>query len=247
MEISYDGANFSGWQIQANAVSVQEVLQKTARLVWECPDLDIAGSSRTDAGVHAVSQIAQLDFIPADSLDNLVFKLNAALPRDIAVLRMFPVKPGTRARFDAVFRRYRYLISTKKDPFYEGRAMYHYGPLDLEKLNACAEIVKQSIDFQAFSKVKTDVNHFECRVDAAHWSRQGHLLIFEIRANRFLRGMVRALVGTMLEAGKGKISPEEFAAILRSRDRKKAGENVPACGLYLMEVGYPETILLPSE
>ncbi len=243
MEISYHGANYSGWQIQANSISVQEVLQTKARLVWNCPSLEIIGSSRTDAGVHAVSQIAQLDFSPKDSLENLVFKLNAALPQDIAVLRLFPVKPGTRARFDAEFRHYRYLISTRKDPFMEGRALYHYGSLDLEKLNACAEIVMQSIDFQAFSKVKTDVNHFECRVDMARWFLQDHLLIFEVRANRFLRGMVRALVGTMLEAGKGKISPEGFASVIQSRDRKQAGENVPACGLYLMEVGYPDSIM----
>ncbi len=244
IEISYNGANYSGWQIQANANSVQETLQTAARQVLRIPDLDVVGSSRTDAGVHALSQMAQMDFEPSESLENIVFKLNMALPKDISVLGLYPVKPETQARYDAIFRHYRYQITPKKNPFFEGLALYHYGFLDLDSLNACAEIVKKNIDFEAFSKVKTQVNHFECKVESALWFRENQLLIFEIRANRFLRGMVRGLVGTMLEVGKGKMSLAEFEGIIQSRDRKKAGENVPACGLFLVEVGYPKDIFL---
>ncbi len=243
IEISYNGANYSGWQIQENAISVQEILQNTARMVLRNPEIEITGSSRTDAGVHAVAQIASLDFEPGDSLENLVFKWNAALPSDIAVNRLFRVQPGVSARFDAEFRQYRYVISTRRDPFYEGRALYHYGSLDIELLQACADLIKENRNFQAFCKVKTEVKHFDCIVEMAQWKEENHLLLFEIRANRFLRGMVRGLVGTMLDVGKGKISLSAFESVLKSKDRKKAGENAAACGLYLMEVGYPPSVL----
>lgn len=240
IEISYNGANYSGWQIQANAPSVQETVESVARKVLRQPQLSLVGSSRTDAGVHALRQIAQMDFEPEEPLQNIVFKLNMALPADISVIDLFKVKEGTKARYDAIFRHYRYVISCRKDPFWLGRSLYHYGNLDVEKLNQCAEIVLHTVDFEAFSKVKTDVNHFECRVEKAHWEKKEHFLIFEIKANRFLRGMVRALVGTMLDVGKGKISVSEFQEIVLSKSRNRAGENVPACGLYLLEVGYPE-------
>jgi tRNA pseudouridine38-40 synthase len=243
IEISYNGANYSGWQSQNNAPSVQETLQKTARNVFK-QEIDVAGSSRTDAGVHALRQIAQIDFEPTEDLNQCIFLWNMALPEDIAIRKIQQVKPETQCRYDAIFRSYQYIIARKKDPFYTGRSLYWYGVLDLERLEECCQMIREAVDFQAFSKVHTAVNHFECEILEANWQTDGHLLFFNIKANRFLRGMVRALVGTMLEVGKGKKSVEEFAGILNGKDRKKAGENAPACGLYLQEVGYPREVFL---
>ena len=243
IEISYNGANYSGWQTQLNSNSVQETLQSKAILVFKQP-IEIVGSSRTDAGVHALSQTAQFDFEPTDSLEQLVFKLNMALPSDISVLDIYPVKADANARFDATSRAYRYVITQKKTPFLQGQSLYHYGKLDLDAMNLCSDMIKKATDFQSFTKVKTQVNNFLCHIIEARWIRDGYLLFFEIEANRFLRGMVRGLVGTMLEVGKGKISVSEFESILKSGDRKKAGENVPACGLFLTAVKYPEGIRL---
>jgi tRNA pseudouridine38-40 synthase len=243
IEISYNGANYSGWQTQENASSVQETLQKVAIKVLK-QEIEIVGSSRTDAGVHALYQVAQLDFEPTDSLAQIIFKLNMALPNDISVLDVYKVKHDTNARFEAISRSYRYVISRKKDPFWLGRSLYSYGTLDMDAMNQCTEIIKNTTDFQSFSKVKTKVNNFNCTIIEAKWSAKDHFLFFEITANRFLRGMVRGLVGTMLEVGKGKISVSDFRKILESKDRKKAGENAPACGLYLVKVDYPVDIRL---
>ncbi len=243
IEISYNGANYSGWQSQTNAPSVQETLQTTARKVFK-QEIEIIGSSRTDAGVHALKQIAQMDFEPTEDLNQCVFRWNMALPNDIAIRQIQEVKPETQCRYDAIFRTYQYVITRKKDPFYEGRSLFWYGALDLELMNKCCQLICEALDFQAFSKVHTAVNHFECDIQEANWQREGHLLLFNIKANRFLRGMVRALVGTMMEVGKGKKTVEEFAAVLNGKDRKKAGENAPACGLYLLEVGYPQDVFI---
>lgn len=243
IEISYNGANYSGWQSQTNAPSVQETLQTTARKVFK-QEIEIVGSSRTDAGVHGVKQIAQMDFEPAENLNQCIFRWNMALPEDIAVRQLREVKPETQCRYDAIYRSYQYIITRKKDPFYEGRSLFWYGALDLELMHECCQMILQARDFQAFSKVHTAVNHFECDILEANWRTDGHLLLFNIKANRFLRGMVRALVGTMMEVGKGRKSLDDFAAILNGKDRKKAGENAPACGLYLLEVGYPQEVFI---
>lgn len=241
IEFSYSGANYSGWQTQNNAPSVQSTLKEIIEQVCH-QEVGLVGSSRTDAGVNALKQVAQLDFNPPNDLKQLVFRLNQALPADIAVQNIYPVKPDAKARFDAQSRKYQYLIVRRKNPFYQARALYYYGNLDLKQLNACCKIIKDQDDFQAFSKIHTQVNHFNCQIMEAEWKEQEDLLIFEIRANRFLRGMVRALVGTMLEVGKGKISLAQFEDIVKSKDRKKAGENAPAYGLYLVDVVYPNSI-----
>ena len=243
IEISYNGANYSGWQSQTNANSVQETLQTTARQVLRQP-VEIVGSSRTDAGVHALHQVAQLDFEPAEPLDQLIFKLNRALPPDISVLGLQAVQPGTKARFDATSRSYRYVVCRRKDPFWHGRSLFYFGPLDREAMNLGVNIIRNTSNFQSFSKIHTEVNHFECKVLQAGWREEGHLLFFEITANRFLRGMVRALVGTLLDVGKGRISVADFEAIVEGKDRKKAGENAPAFGLYLTKVAFPSDIWL---
>jgi len=241
IEISYNGANYSGWQSQHNAPSVQATLQQVFRNI-SGQLVDIVGSSRTDAGVHALHQVAQVDFEPSMDLIQIIHRLNMALPADIAVLGMYEVGKEVNARFDARSRSYRYVICRRKDPFWKGRSLSWMGALDLTEMNiACQTIINQT-DFEAFSKIHTQVNHFHCHILEAGWREEGHLVFFEISANRFLRGMVRALVGTMLKIGKGQLSVADLQQILDSRDRKKAGENVPACGLFLTEVAYDPSV-----
>lgn len=237
--ISYNGANYGGWQRQANAPSVQQTLEDVCRLVLRQPVV-VLGSSRTDAGVHAVGQVAQMDFEPFDSLENHRFRLNMALPSDISVDAMAEVPPSAQCRFDARYRHYEYRISRRKNPFNLGRFHVWYRPLDMEALHACAALITSHSDFQAFSKVKTHVRNFECRIMEAGWREENGLLVFSIRANRFLRGMVRGLVGTQIEIAKGQRPLSGFTAILEGKDRRSAGENAPACGLYLTRVGYPQ-------
>lgn len=244
LQISYQGKAYAGWQSQNNAGSVQETLEKTLCRVFR-QEIRLVGSSRTDAGVHAIGQIAQIDFDPMLSLDQCVFKINTALPPDIAVRKFIPVKPDAHCRFDAISRTYQYSVLRGKNPFWAQTAHFWYGALDLEAMKACCDIVLRHKDFQAFSKIHTQVKTFECKLEKAEWFYEGEgRLVFEVKANRFLRGMVRAMVGTMMEVGKGRRTLEEFEALLNGKDRKKAGESVPAKGLCLMEVAYPESVYL---
>lgn len=244
LKISYDGTAYAGWQTQNNATSVQQVLQSVLEKVLR-QAVRLVGSSRTDAGVHAIGQVAQADFFTEDSLEQCLYKLNMALPEDISIREIREVRPDARCRFDAVARSYRYVIQRRKMPV--GRQYAHgwFGSINLDAMQECCRDILAARDFQAFSKVHTQVKHFECRIEFARWTETDDgLLIFEIRANRFLRGMVRALVGTMLEVGKGRRSNEDFRAVLSGKNRRLAGENVPAKGLCLMEVDYPETVYL---
>lgn len=242
IEISYNGANYHGWQIQRNASSVQQTLHEVIQRVVRKP-IRLVGSSRTDTGVHALRQVAQIDFEPGNlPLVQLKFLINQALPQDIAVLDFYEVKPKVMARFDAISRSYRYIICRHKDPFWYRRSLNLNGELDLKILDEAAEIIKNTVDFEAFSKIHTDVNHFRCQIFQARWQNEGHLLVFEITANRFLRGMVRALVGTMLEMAKGKLDIADFQRIIEQKNRRMAGENAPPWGLYLTSVKYPDWV-----
>ena len=244
LTISYDGTAYAGWQIQKNALSVQEVLEKVLSLVF-AQEIKVLGSSRTDAGVHALGQIAQIDFEPPEDLDQCVFRMNMALPADIAIRNIRPVIADAQCRFDAEARMYQYRILRRKNPIARQYAHQWFGNLNLSAMQECCRLIEQHADFQAFSRVQTQVKHFECSVEYARWLQpEDGLLIFEVRANRFLRGMVRALVGTMLEVGKEKKTVLDFESILAEKNRRKAGESAPACGLCLMEVGYPENIFL---
>jgi len=244
LTISYDGTAYAGWQIQKNALSVQEVLERVFSMVF-AQDIKVLGSSRTDAGVHAAGQVAQIDFEPPEELNQCIFRMNMALPADIAIRELRPVKPEAQCRYDAEARMYRYRILRKKNPIARQYAHQWFGNLDMAAMQECCRLIEQHTDFQAFSRVQTQVKHFECRMEYARWLQpEEDLLIFEVRANRFLRGMVRALVGTMLEVGKEKKTVEDFEAILAGKNRRKAGESAPACGLCLMEVSYPEEIFL---
>lgn len=246
LKISYDGSAYAGWQVQANAPSVQahvaEVMEKVLR-----QSVALAGSSRTDAGVHALGQVAQADFEFQGSLVQLQFQLNMALSPDVSILSIRPVRAEAQCRYEALSRTYRYSVARKKLPINRQYSHSWYGDLDINAMRACCGIILNSIDFQAFSKIHTQVNHFECRIERACWLEESPgMLVFEVRANRFLRGMVRALVGTMLEVGKGRISAADFERILLGKNRRLAGESVPAKGLCLMEVAYPDSIYLPD-
>lgn len=241
--ISYLGTNYNGWQTQANATGVQEIVEDAFTKILR-RKISIVGSGRTDTGVHCKRQYFHVDLNEDVKAAPFIQNLNALLPRDIAILSAKIIHPEASARYHASQRSYQYMITRKKDPLLVGLAWYCFKKLDIPTMNKAASLLTGMQDFECFSKVKTDVNHFVCDVKKAKWSAKGDLLLFDIAANRFLRGMVRAIVGTLVDVGSGKITLKEFEAILRSKDRKKAGMNVPAEGLYLMDVKYPNRIFL---
>ncbi|WP_051203905.1 tRNA pseudouridine(38-40) synthase TruA [Hugenholtzia roseola] len=243
IELTYLGKNYAGWQSQPNAPSVQSTLE-TALSTLLRHQAFVVGSGRTDAGVHAKQQFAHFDTPTALDLETLHYRLNALLPADIAVRKIYPTTTQAHARYDAKWREYVYVIGLQKNSFlFENVALHHLRQnLDLEKLNAAAAIFLEYIDFESFSKVKTDVKHFDCTLTEAKWYQQRDFLFFHVKANRFLRGMVRTMVGTLLKAGAGKLSTDELRAILDAKDRKKAGVAAPPQGLYLYQVHYPDTI-----
>jgi len=242
-EISYNGTNYHGWQNQSNAIGVQQVVEDALSKLFR-EKIEIVGSGRTDAGVHCAQQFFHADFKSELNEQDLIHRLNSFLPQDIAIYSIQKVKDDAHARYDAFERSYEYTITTKKNPMLTGYSFYFFKPLDVEAMNHAAKILLGEHDFTSFSKVKTDVNHFVCDIKKAKWTKKDDLLLFEISANRFLRGMVRAVVGTLLDVGTGKISVHDFQEIIKGKDRKKAGMNVPPEGLSLVEVKYPKQIFI---
>ena len=240
IELSYDGTPFVGWQRQPSGDSVQSCLEDALSILFRKP-LSIVGAGRTDAGVHAHQLFAHVDI--DDHIDkDLTFRLNKLLPKEIAVRNIIPVTQDAHARFDAVSRSYRYNLTTQKNPFLQKRSYHFAKPIDVELMNQAAKILIDHKDFKCFSKSKTDVKTYICDIQHAHWQQDGSELVFFIQANRFLRNMVRAIVGTLIAVGLRKISISDFEAILASRDRSQAGYSVPAHGLYLEKVSYPKHI-----
>lgn len=242
-EISYNGKNYAGWQNQANATGVQEVVEDALSKLLRT-QINIVGSGRTDTGVHCVQQFFHADIEKPFEKDSLIHRLNSFLPRDIAIRSIHRVSQKASARYDAVERTYEYHITMVKDPLLTGLALHYFKPLNLQTMNKAAALLTVEHDFESFSKIKTDVNHFLCTVKKASWKKQGNRLVFTITANRFLRGMVRAIVGTLLDVGTGKIKVNDFQQIIKSKDRKKAGANVDPHGLYLVRVKYPRSIFI---
>ncbi len=240
IELSYDGTPFVGWQRQPSGDSVQSCLEDALSILFRKP-LSIVGAGRTDAGVHAHQLFAHVDLDEHVDQD-LTFRLNKLLPKEIAVRNIIAVAQDAHARFDAVSRSYRYHITTQKNPFLQKRSYQFAKPLDLDLMNQAAKILIDHEDFKCFSKSKTDVKTYVCDIQQVHWQQNGSELVFFIQANRFLRNMVRAIVGTLIEVGLRKISISDFEAILASRDRSQAGYSVPANGLYLEKVNYPKHI-----
>lgn len=241
VEFSYRGTCYHGWQRQPNAKSVQEVLEKALSTLLR-ESMEVVGAGRTDSGVHARQLFAHFNTSQDFEPEELVFRLNAFLPEDIAIAGIKKVTSEAHARFDAVERTYEYWVVKEKNPFYQDSAHCILRPLDTIAMNEAARILKDYRDFECFSKSNTDVKTFLCDVREAIWVSDGEKLIFTITADRFLRNMVRAIVGTLLDVGTNKRKPEEIKAIIESKDRAKAGASVPAKGLYLTKVSYPETI-----
>ncbi|MFT5724788.1 MAG: tRNA pseudouridine38-40 synthase [Bacteroidia bacterium] len=236
LELKYDGTNYHGWQCQDKVVTVQEVLQKCISKILR-DTVAVTGCGRTDTGVHASHFVAHFLY-EAEMLSDFLFRLNNLLPKDIAVDSIHQVSDKFNARFDAITRTYRYQITTSKNPFDRAYAHLFYRPFDLEKMNAACEILKSHKEFGAFCKSHTQNKTNICDITEANWVRDGTMLIFKITANRFLRNMVRAIVGTLLEVGENKITLQEFEDIIESQNRQRAGYSVPAKGLFLEKVMY---------
>jgi tRNA pseudouridine38-40 synthase len=243
LDISYKGTNYHGWQIQANAHSVQAELNNAMEKILR-KKVETIGSGRTDTGVHAEQQIVQFDWDEEIDLKQLKYKLNLVLPFDIAINNVLRVRNNFSARFDARARTYEYRIIRKKEVFSTDLALYLTAPLDLHLMKKASVILMRQKDFQSFSKYKTSVDHYLCDMFGAEWEEKGNWLIFTIKANRFLRGMVRAIVGTLLDVGTGKMSLQEFEKVIETKDRKCAGMAVPAKGLFLTKVEYPSELFL---
>ena len=238
IKLAYNGTNYHGWQLQNNAHTVQaEITEKLSLLLRE--DISIVGCGRTDTGVHARDfyahfEVSELKFATRD----LIHKLNSFLPADIAIFDIYQVKPDLHARFSAVSRTYKYFIALNKDPFAENTSYHYVGKLDVENMNkACLSLIKYT-DFTSFSKLHTQTATNNCKIQLAHFEYISDKLVFTIVADRFLRNMVRAIVGTLLEIGKGKLLPSDIDGIILDKDRSRAGFSVPAHGLFLNNVEY---------
>ncbi|MCX6278656.1 MAG: tRNA pseudouridine(38-40) synthase TruA [Bacteroidetes bacterium] len=241
IRLSYDGTMFHGWQRQLNGITVQQTIEEAMTMMLRTP-VSLTGAGRTDTGVHAADFYAHFDLnseLSTGFCEKLVFKLNSYLSGDIAIIRIFPVQPGSHARFSALSRTYRYCITSEKNPFRKDYTHFIYGELDKVMMNAGAALIIRYDDFTSFSKVDTDSKTNICRITHACWEEEGSELVFTITADRFLRNMVRAIVGTLLELGKGRITLNDLEQIIESKNRSNAGDSAPARGLVLYRIDYP--------
>ena len=241
IELSYNGKAYHGWQIQPNAISVQEVLQKGLSTLLREPIVTM-GAGRTDAGVHAKQMFAHFNTEVPFETSQFIYKLNSFLPEDIAIHDIFKVKADAHARFHATSRQYLYRIALEKNPFNTEQAFLLKPKLDIERLKEATNILLDYKDFQCFSKSNTDVKTYNCDIMKAEWQIVDNELQFTIKADRFLRNMVRAIVGTLINIGIGKVEVNTLHDIIKSKNRSEAGFSVPAHALYLTQVKYPETI-----
>lgn len=242
IELAYNGSAYNGWQRQPNAISIQELLEEALGKLLS-KSIAIVGAGRTDTGVHALQMFAHFDVEQdINKPKELVFLLNSFLKNDITIKNIVRVKLDTHARFDATYRSYEYHISTVKDPFHSGLHYYLKSKPNIDLMNQAAKIILKHENFQCFSKSNTDVKTFICNVKTAVWKQEESSLVFYIRANRFLRNMVRAIVGTLLEIGFEKRIVEDMEDVIKSKDRSQAGFSAPAHGLYLTHIEYPENI-----
>ena len=240
--LAYDGTSYHGWQVQPNGVSVQECLTKALSTLLR-QAVDVVGAGRTDAGVHARLMVAHFDSPQALNEVFMADKLNRLLPPDISVYRLRAVRPNAHARFDATSRTYRYYVTTAKMPFERQYRCRLFSMPDFNRMNEAAQTLFDYTDFTSFSKLHTDVKTNNCRIMQARWERLDEVTwVFTIQADRFLRNMVRAVVGTLLEVGRGKLSVEGFRKVIEQKDRCRAGTSVPGCALFLEDITYPEEL-----
>ena len=243
LEIAYNGKAYFGWQRQPNQISVQQVLEETLSVLLRT-EIKITAAGRTDTGVHAKQLFAHFDFDVLKDKVELIFRINSFLPKDISVKNIMEVADDAHARFDAIQREYEYRISIGKDPFSQDFAFQLFKKPNVDLMDRAAQMLLRHKDFQCFSRSKTDVKTYNCKIEKANWELEDDFLIFTIVADRFLRNMVRAIVGTLLDVGFGKTTMEDFQKILNSKNRGEAGASAPAHGLYLKKVVYPENIFL---
>lgn len=242
--LAYDGTNYHGWQVQPNGNSVQGELMR-ALSTFLRKEIEVIGAGRTDAGVHARLMVAHFDFDSELDCSMVKDKLNRILPEDISVYDVKRVKSDAHARFDATFRTYKYYVTSVKDPFNRKYSWRVNQPLDFDKMNQAAKILFDFIDFTSFSKLHTDVKTNNCKIMHAEWTQLNDTeWVFTIKADRFLRNMVRAIVGTLVEVGRGKIDLNGFKRIIEDKNRCAAGSSVPGNALFLVDIGYPETIFM---
>lgn len=238
IHLAYNGARYCGWQIQPHSPSVQEELERCLTLKTG-QKISVTGCGRTDTGVHARNYYAHFDAeTPIANCQDLVYRLNVFLPPDIVLYKIWEVPADLHARFNAVSRTYHYYISRQKNPFHQQDAYFLYGDLDVEKMQQAADLLFNYHDFTSFSKLHTQVKTNDCKIMEARWFELDGLLVFRIRADRFLRNMVRAIVGTLLEVGKGRMTLEQFKEVIEKKNRCSAGESVPAHALFLEAVEY---------
>ena len=244
LKLSFDGANYHGWQIQPNSVSVQETIEKCISTILNTK-INIIGAGRTDSGVHASFFCAHFDCdLEINNKSDFIFKSNSFLPKDISITDIYKVNNDFHARFDALSRTYEYRIHTKKNPFLVKSSYYLKKKIDYNKMNLASLKLFNYNNFKCFSKSNTDVHTFECDIKSACWKNKENYWVFEISANRFLRNMVRAIVGTLIEIGEGKYQIEHLDKVIKSKKRKFAGFSVPAHGLYLTNIVYPKNSLM---
>jgi tRNA pseudouridine38-40 synthase len=243
--ISYKGTSYHGWQIQPNSVTVQQTLEEAVSVVLN-EKISTIGAGRTDTGVHATFFCAHFESISADLTEswNLVFRLNQYLPSDISVNSIKKVVPDANARYSAVSRTYKYYISKVKDPFFDNSCWYLHGKIDIIEMNKACEILLHHSDFTSFSRLHSGAKSNICKIYYACWEESDNRVTFTIKADRFLRNMVRAIVGTMIDIGFGKINLREFEEIILAKDRCEAGKSAPAKGLFLVDIEYPEEIFI---
>ena len=242
IEVFYKGTGYAGFQVQKNANSIQAEVEKALSIFFKS-SVSLTGSSRTDKGVHALSNFFHFDcgFVPpAGGFGRIIYNLNAILPPGIVIKRIYAVAAGANCRFDAVEREYKYFIYQENDPFRSDRAYYYPYELDLDALNAAASCLLRYEDFSAFSKRNTQVRSFQCTLTTSEWLIEDGMMVYRVAANRFLRGMVRGLVGTMLQVGRGKIKLADFIGIIEGKDSSLADFSVPPQGLFLVSVTYKE-------
>lgn len=241
MDLSFNGTRYHGWQSQPGVPTIQSAIGQAMEQILH-KNMSVTGAGRTDAGVHTRHFMAHFELEEEMNLntEELAFSLNALLPQDIVIHRIFRVDSQMHARFTALSRTYEYNISREKDPFGQLFSWYFYGNLDLEKMNRATQLLKGTKDFTSFSKLHTQTATNICTVFDAFWKQEEHNLVFVVRADRFLRNMVRAMVGTLIKVGTGKIKPDEITAIIQAKDRSLAGPSAPACGLTLIQIEYPE-------
>jgi tRNA pseudouridine38-40 synthase len=238
IDVCYDGASFGGFQIQQNQQTIQGELENAMNIIFR-QSIALTGASRTDAGVHAMQNFLHFD-TDLEITSKHIYNLNSILPNRIVVNNIYVVPNDAHSRFDAIKRGYLYKMHTQKSPFLEGRSWFYPFPVHISAMQEAADVLLTHTDFESFSKKKTTVNTFDCTITKAQWIQEGSIITFNIDANRFLRGMIRGLVGTMLQVGRGQINLDDFREIIRSKNEQNVDFSTPAHGLYLSEITYPD-------